>query len=338
MQEQGNMKNNEDVQEQKSMQKKNKKNIGKWIALSILFLIIGIAATTIALMDRLNGYLMSDAGAIALDLGESIVDEDWKDIKDRFKGIEIEIGEQDKGKEEKDESGDSEDKTEGKSEKQASFQVTDGNAVWGTETQIAIFEIAYEGGEENITVQSSNGDKVIAPGTTQSYTFKVKNTGEVAIDYLVDVDAYVTPSGVALPVDSRLNRYDGEWIVGDHEEYVEIETLDQAEDSGTLGAGKYGYYTLEWVWPFESGDDEYDTLLGNAMAEGENITFTIEIRTVATTSANPNASGGLTSIQTGDDANMPLILAVSAGAVALLFLLLVLKKKNDERISPEAEK
>mgnify|MGYP002514042591 CR=1 FL=1 len=30
---------------------------------------------------------------------------------------------------------------------------------------------------------------------------------------------------------------------------------DMAENSDTLGAGKYTYYTLDWYWPFETGDD-----------------------------------------------------------------------------------
>lgn len=331
MQEQGNMQNNENVQEQKSMHKKSKKSIGKWIALIILFLIICIAATTIALMDRLNGFLMSDAGAIALDLGERFSKEDWEKIKNRFKGIDFGDGDQDKDKDK------DVDESNGKKEKKASFKVDDGSAVWGTETQIALFEVTYENGEQNITVQSSNEDKVIAPGTTQTYTFKLKNTGEVALDYLVDIDAYVTPEETRIPVESRLYRYDGEWVLGNHELYEEIELLDSAEDMSTLGAGRYGYYILEWVWPFESGDDAYDTLLGNEAIQ-ENITFTIEISTVATTSANPNAGGGLLAVQTGDSANIPLILGISAGAVVLLFLLIVLKKKNDEHVAPEAEK
>lgn len=313
------------VQKEKNVQKKlEKKSFGKWILMIIVLLIVCVAATTIALMDRLNGYLMTDVGAIELDLGKLISEDEWKKVKDRFNSIDF--GDCDQDKEEGD-----------KKEKKASFQVTDGNAVWETETQIAIFDVNYEGEGQKITVQSSGGDKVIAPGTTQSYTFKVKNTGEVALDYLVDIDAYVTPEDTKIPVDSRLVRYDGEWIVGGNEKYVEIEMLDKAEDSGTLSAGKYGYYTLDWVWNFESGDDEYDTLLGNEAVQ-ENLTFTIEIHTVATVSENPDAEGGLTSIQTGDSTNISLILLVSAGAVVFLFLLIVLKKKNDERIAPEAEK
>ena len=143
-----------------------------------------------------------------------------------------------------------------------------------------------ENGEGKVFVQGADGNKVIAPGTGNSYTFKLKNTGTTPLNYLLNVDAFVTPGDVRIPVESRINRYDGEWIVGDKEQYVDVHTLDTAEDSAPLGAGKYTYYTLDWRWPFESGDDEYDTLLGN-MAVEQDLTLTIIISTTAVADEEP---------------------------------------------------
>ena len=134
-------------------------------------------------------------------------------------------------------------------------------------------------GEKVITVNSGNGDKVIAPGTENSYTFKLKNTGNVALDYTVEVDAYFTPADIEIPITGRLNRYDGTWVIGGKDEYAKVPVLDTAEDNATLGAGKYTYYTLDWLWPFESGNDELDTMLGN-LAVDQELTFTIVIKTM----------------------------------------------------------
>ena len=45
------------------------------------------------------------------------------------------------------------------------FSVSDDNTVWGTNTRVDIFRSAYENGNREIVVASSDGDKVIAPGT-----------------------------------------------------------------------------------------------------------------------------------------------------------------------------
>ena len=102
------------------------------------------------------------------------------------------------------------------------FEVSDDNTVWTTNTQVEIFKLSYENGEANITVQSSDGEKVFAPGTENSYTFKLKNTGNVALDYTVDIDAYFTPGETVIPITARVNRYDGKWLVGSGDSYVDI--------------------------------------------------------------------------------------------------------------------
>ena len=88
---------------------------------------------------------------------------------------------------------------------QAGFEASDDKTVWTTNTKVEIFRVSYENGEQVVTVNGSNGQKVIAPGTENSYTFKLKNTGTVALDYTLEVDAYFTPADIKIPISGRTN-------------------------------------------------------------------------------------------------------------------------------------
>ena len=195
-----------------------------------------------------------------------------------------------------------------------------------------LWRVSYENGEKAITANSNNGEKIFAPGTENSYTFKLKNTGDVALDYAVAVDVFFTPRDIVIPITGRLSRYDGKWIAGGLESYVEIQALDAAEDRDSLGAGKYTYYTLDWLWPFESGNDELDTWLGNLAVE-QDLSLTIVITTTATDSADPNDGSGITPPQTGDESNMiPWILASFCSLLMMIFLIRCAAK---ETLCPE---
>ena len=212
------------------------------------------------------------------------------------------------------------------------FQASDDMYVWTTDTQVEIFRLTYFNKEGQINVRTENGDKLIAPGTSNTYTFKFKNTGNVAMDYTMYVEAIVQPGDITLPVQVRMNRYDTTYLVGDSENWAPVAQLDGLTDSATLGVSRYAYYTLEWQWPFDGVNDSYDTDLGNMVARGEDITLTIRIRTVATTSANPNAVGGI--INTGDE-TQPVLWIVLMAAGGILILLLILRRKKDEEDADE---
>lgn len=300
-----------------------------WIAVLILF--ICVAATTVASANIMNNFLPDDSGAILL-----IPDADAETENKANYDMETERGEQ-TADIANDPATQAPPQTEADSvdtapPKNPGFEAVDDQTVWSTNTHVEIFKISYENGEQVITVNSDNKDKVIAPGTESSYSFKLKNTGNVALDYTVEVDAYFTPSDVVIPVTGRISRYDGEWLAGGRDEYASVSVLDSAKDSDILGAGNYTYYTLDWVWPFESGDDEYDTLLGN-MATEQELTFTIVIKTIATESDDPDAGSGIKPPKTGDMASI-LWGAMTIGSFAAIAITLILmareKRRNDE--------
>jgi tRNA threonylcarbamoyladenosine biosynthesis protein TsaE len=102
---------------------------------------------------------------------------------------------------------------------------------------VDIFKSSYANKKGQLTVDSHDGDKVIAPGTSNSFVFKLANTGNVPLDFTLDIDA-TTTDGRELPVKVRLHRYDNTWLLGDKDTWMFIPHLDQAGDKGTMGAGK----------------------------------------------------------------------------------------------------
>ena len=312
-----------------------------WIWLSVLILFVCVAATTIAFMSRFDSFLLDDEGAISLITEDTSQANDSSDKTEDTQGLGSTATQTPTIEQEPTNSSDTTVPTTTVPQatqppKNPGFEAGDDKTVWGTNTQVEIFSVSYVNGEQIITVKSDNGDKVIAPGTENSYTFKLKNTGNVALDYTVEIDAYFTPADITIPITGRLNRYDGKWVVGSKDEYANVPVLDTATDRATLGAGKYTYYTLDWLWPFESGDDELDTLLGNLATEQE-LTFTIVIKTTATESSNPNDDSGITPPQTGDNSNLTLWIVLAVSSFMMMLFLIFYKNKEKRRSCAEAD-
>lgn len=315
----------------------NYKSKTKWIWLSALLLFVSVAATTIVFTSRVYAFLLDDEGAIPL------IAEDHTDPLTDVPQSEDTTTSQTESQDDTDitvpdaapESTAPVTEQSFTGNARPGFEVSDDKSVWTNDTEVEIFRVSYENGEKVVTVHSSDGDKLIAPGTENSYTFKLKNTGNVALDYTVDVDAYFTPADLKIPVVARINRYDGKWIVGGREEYADIPTLSAAEDKAVLGAGKYTYYTLDWMWPFESGNDELDTYLGNLATE-EDLTFTIVIKTTASANVDPDDNSGITPPQTGDNTQLALWIVIAASSFVVFIILIILQKKEKRRSKLEA--
>lgn len=209
----------------------------------------------------------------------------------------------------------------------AGFESADDQQIWTNNTQLEIFKVSYKNGENTITALSKNGDKIVAPGTANDYSFVLNNTGDTAIDYTMNITAYISDNITSIPVQVKLKDYTGKYLVGSETAWQSILDLNNITDSAVLSAGYHATYTLGWQWPFE-GDDAFDTLLGN-MAEDEEYILTVQITTMATADAVADTGSGQPP-KTGDSFN---IILWSAIAVLSFFtmLLLLLWKRRDEK-------
>ena len=155
----------------------------------------------------------------------------------------------------------------------AEMTVEDENTAWSTMTKVNIFKKAYRGtktaGTENELTVENAGDvddmDLIAPGTENDYTFWVKNTGQVGLDYCVWFEEHNT-DGYEIPLEIRV-KCGNHYILGSKEAWEPIDTLESLEHEGHLSVKQYAQYTLEWRWPFERGEDVYDTYLGDTAVE-----------------------------------------------------------------------
>ncbi len=212
------------------------------------------------------------------------------------------------------------------------FSVSDKDKVWEATTDVEIFKVSYENGEGSVTVNGA-GDKVIAPGTSNVYTFTLENSGEYALDYLLETEAFFSNEEYAIPVTVRLSCNDG-YILGGEASFSDVMELNNVSEAKTLGAGRYSTYSLEWQWAFE-GDDEYDTLLGNMAAEGEDLSLTIVIRTTATQSSDTDSSEGENTPVLGDDGSLVRWFIIALLALVALVYVSSPRKRKAELIDNE---
>lgn len=205
------------------------------------------------------------------------------------------------------------------------FHVEDENTIWKSDTQVEIFRATYENAQGQVTVKSSRADKVVAPGTENSYTFALKNTAKGPVEYSMSMKAYLSNDSYAIPVQVKVSRdTDQRYLLGSGSAYADVLKLNTVKDSGTLKKGYVMPYTLSWQWPFE-GDDVYDTMLGNLE---EDLTLTIVIETLASY-APAGTGGGIP--QTGDTSGIALWFTVMLASVAgLMCLLLLMRRKGEE--------
>ena len=208
------------------------------------------------------------------------------------------------------------------------FRVYDEDTVWQGETDVEIFRISYENGDGQVTVRSTDGDKLLAPGTENTYRFALDNTGSNPVQYEMSMEAYFSHGEHEIPVVARVSDHTGRYLCGSPEDYEDVLELNEVSDSGTLKAGYVMPYTLEWEWPFE-GDDAYDTMLGN-LAEDEDVTLTIVIKTLASyVPESQAADGGIP--KTGDESGVRMAFAVMIASLAgLLLMLLISRRKQEE--------
>ncbi len=207
------------------------------------------------------------------------------------------------------------------------FEVYDENTVWSGETVVEIFRVSYDNENGEVTVHSRGGDKVLAPGTGNTYEFALENTGNVSLDYTMSMEAYFSNDELPIPVDVRVTDYQGNYLAGSAESKADVMQLNEVQQSDVVAAGNIYPYTLEWEWPYESGNDEYDTMLGNLAVE-EDISLTIVIKTTATCDEDPKNPGGIP--QTGDTNDVGMLMTVLVLSVSGFFLTVMLLRKDEQ--------
>lgn len=151
------------------------------------------------------------------------------------------------------------------------FQVSDEENVWSTNTTIELFRTSYANDNGEITVQSADADKVVAPGTGGSYTFSLKNASKLDSNYQIWLEADMSVSSSQIPIQFRIFGADG-WLTGNDGSWLTAKELNQAVERKNLYAGKSTEYTLYWRWAFERGEDEEDTSYGNVKSDQEDTT------------------------------------------------------------------
>ena len=219
--------------------------------------------------------------------------------------------------------------------KKAEMQVEDEVQIWRSETEVDIFDAVYYGTENEITVESQDDANLIAPGTENDYTFWVKNTGEVGIDYWVSFEEKET-EGYDIPLEVRV-KCGNNYILGAKDEWEPIEKLNFIKHEGHLIEKNYAKYTLEWRWRYDN-DDMQDTYLGNEAAL-KDIEQEIVIHTYGEgddqpiyewftiTDALAVFTGG---VKTGDSAKTVIYIILILAALSAVIFLFVKRKKDEE--------
>ncbi|MDH6367503.1 MULTISPECIES: LPXTG cell wall anchor domain-containing protein [Breznakia] len=210
------------------------------------------------------------------------------------------------------------------------IETFDNKQTWSTETDVEIFKLTYTNDDGKVSVVSSNGEEVIAPGTENEYTFHIKNNGSTTVKYQMTCEVLTSPSDVDFPVNIAMKSYTGDYLLGSDQGMERLAKGSFIRDEASLYAKNYAYYTLFWEWPFEQGDDDFDTYLGNRAVD-EDLTVTVVIRTYAWSDENSQiADGGLRNPNTGDTTNVMYYLMLGGIAVVLVACIIWKKKKDGE--------
>ncbi len=286
----------------KNKSKQRKRRFGQNIWIVVLFLLIGVMLTLMLLSPVLGRLTKSDRNIIPLmyDGDREIFD------KDGFSYI--------------------------RADAEPDMLTYDENTQWQINTDVDLFKTAYANDNGEITVKSHEGDKLIAPGTSNEYEFSLKNTGNISLDYTMLLNSVFTLLNKDLPMQVRLRSGD-RWILGGEDSWVNAESLSEIIESGTVDVNKYVIYTFEWRWPFEWDKDDTlvlndlnDTIIAQS-AVNQDVTFrlSIETQSVITPGAVPVDGNGLELAE-------PLVLwnilsrlllpAVAASGIAVVLLIL----------------
>lgn len=225
---------------------------------------------------------------------------------------------------------------------------------WTKNTQVEIFNSSYVNDKGETTIESSNGEPVVAPGFDTNYSFALYNTNDVAIGYSTNVNFLFTVNTKfneefsSLPIKVRLYTVNDNgiacYLIGGEKsgEPLGVMLSGELNDNfqlGVLGKSCYQKFFMELWWDFESGnyeDDVRDTLLGNIAAENGSAIVTMNIEVNAWAHSDPNAVGGTPISSNGSQTNGNLvswlwvIFLLINGSVLIFYVAWLLNKRSIE--------
>ena len=163
-------------------------------------------------------------------------------------------------------------------------------AKWDINTNFTfeLFKNSYATDDSNyessiaFSVTGENGDLVIAPGTSGSYDFSITGGApEVAYEIEIAIVAAYNDAWAATGYDPLVFTLDGAPVGNLNDLTAALSssgTLSNYYAPLTDANAVNGIHTIGWSWPFESGDDESDTTLGElAMTQNLEITFDVAV-------------------------------------------------------------
>ena len=195
----------------------------------------------------------------------------------------------------------------------------------GLDTELDIFSVEYKNATGEITVKGMDGQKVVAPGTSVDYTIHLRNKDKVALDYELIPSVSYTSEHV-VPVLVRMLDDDGNYIIGDAKTWVAIHDIGEVSDAATLVKGESTEYVFQWKWEFESGDDSYDTSLGNLPTDA-NVGVSVKMELYATANTAIGINGGVWRSGLGEILFAALVFIL----LLIAIILILLKKKRDNQ-------
>lgn len=198
----------------------------------------------------------------------------------------------------------------------------------GLETELDLFAIEYKNESGEIVVSGTDGQKVIAPGTSVDYTVRLRNRDAVAINYEL-ASAMETIGNYELPLKVRVIDPDDNYVLGSPTLWVPIQSLNEVFESDTLITRESAEYVFQWKWDYE-GNDNYDTFLGNLATE-EDVGLTVTLSVTATANTNTGINGGFFESGLGEIVAASVAIVMLGGSLALLLVPYIRKKLAEKR-------
>lgn len=126
--------------------------------------------------------------------------------------------------------------------------------------------LTWKGGSKNAWTQEADIDLFrndegkllsLAPGTEGYFRFQINNKSEGPVHAVMCIDE--PKGGIHLPMLFALE----DEKTGNKSPVTVLEKDDAVELSFDIDKDSAGVYRLNWRWPYESGDDAYDGLVGH---------------------------------------------------------------------------